>query len=53
MTPKQVLFKIQGMNRDLSNSTAKPSHAFENSNIMITADGDNVLLSITNEKGTK
>lgn len=53
MEQKQILFKIKGMQRDLSNSTFRSEYAFENMNLRITADKDNGLLSITNEKGTK
>ena len=53
MIPKQVLHKIKGMQRDLSDSSFRSDFAFENKNIRITADTDNGLLSITNEKGTK
>lgn len=53
MTQKQILFKIKGMQRDISNSTFKSEYAFENMNLRITADKDNGLLSVTNERGTK
>ena len=53
MTQKQILFKIKGMQRDLSNSVFSKEYAFENMNIRINADTDNGLLSITNEKGTR
>lgn len=53
MTQKQILFKIKGMQRDLSNSVFGKEYAFENMNIRINADTDNGLLSITNEKGTR
>ena len=43
---------IQGMKRDISPSKANNNYAYENRNIRITADNDNNLLSITNEKGT-
>lgn len=53
MTPKQVLLKIKGMQRDLSDSSFRNDYAYENKNIRITADSDNGLLSITTEKSTK
>lgn len=53
MTPKQVLLKIKGMQRDLSDSSFRNDYAYENKNIRITADDDNGLLSITTEKSTK
>lgn len=53
MTPKQVLLKIKGMQRDLSDSSFRNDYAYENKNIRITADSDNGLLSVTTEKSTK
>lgn len=53
MEKKQTVYKIKGMSRDLNNMSFDKEHSFENKNIRITADKDNGLLSITNEKGTK
>lgn len=52
MEKKQTIYKIKGMSRDLNNMSFDKEHSFENKNIRITADRDNGLLSITNEKGT-
>lgn len=52
MEKKQTVYKIKGMSRDLNNMSFDKEHSFENKNIRITADKDNGLLSITNEKGT-
>lgn len=53
MEQKRQQFIIKGMSRDMSISKANPEFAFENMNIRITADDENNLLSITNEKGNK
>lgn len=50
---KKSLFKIKGMQRDLSEANYSPEYSYENRNIRITATDDNTLLSLTNEKGTK
>ena len=52
MTPKQLRFKIKGMQRDVGESSFTPDFAFENMNIRISTNEDNGLLNITNEKGT-
>ena len=49
---KQSIFKIQGMQRDLSASTFSPKYSYENKNIRIMSTDDNTLFSIVNEKGT-
>lgn len=43
----------RGMSRDLSVSKAENTFAWENFNVRITAEGDDTLLSITNERGTR
>lgn len=53
MQRKQSIFKIKGMQRDLSVSLFSPEFAYENKNIRITPSENNELLSINNEKGTK
>ena len=42
-----------GMSRDLSVSKAENTFAWENYNVRITTEGDDTLLSITNERGTR
>lgn len=47
------VFKIQGMKRDLSESSFENSFAFENKNMRINiVDDDNTLMNLTNERGT-
>lgn len=50
---KQALFKIKGMQRDLSASAFNPEYAYENKNIRLNAEKYNTLGSVNNEKGTK
>ena len=50
---KQAVFKIKGMQRDLSASAFNPEFAYENKNIRILPNDENSLSSITNEKGNK
>ena len=51
MAIKTAQFKIQGMNRDNSESAFPEKFAFEIMNMRIDARQDNTLLSLTNEKG--
>lgn len=48
---KSQLFKIKGMQRDLSVSAANSEHSYENHNIRIMSTNENTLLSIINERG--
>ena len=50
---KQVQLKVNGMQKDMSESSFNPQFSFHNMNIRITARDKNTLLSITNEKGNK
>lgn len=43
----------RGMNRDLSISKVGESCVYENHNIRITAENQDTLISVTNERGTK
>lgn len=49
---KTALFKIKGMQRDLSESTFSAEFAYENYNIRLSSNESNSVLSIQNEKGT-
>ena len=50
---KQTVFKIKGMQRDLTASIFNPEYAYENKNVRISPTDDNTLLSLVNEKGNK
>ena len=47
----QSIFKIRGMQRDLSVSAFNSQYSYENKNIRIMSTDDNTMLSISNEKG--
>ena len=51
MQQGQSIFKIRGMQRDLSVSAFNSQYSYENKNIRIMSTDDNTLLSISNEKG--
>lgn len=51
MEQKQFTLINRGMNRDLSVSKTGESSAYENVNIRITAQENDTLLSVTNERG--
>lgn len=53
MQHKIALYKNLGMKRDQSNNLPAENFAYENMNIRLTANADESLLSVTNEKGTK
>ena len=53
MEIKQIQLIPKGMNQDLSISKFSPEFSYENRNIRITAQNDDSLLSIQNEKGTE
>ena len=53
MEIKQIQLIPKGMNQDLSISKFNPEFSYENRNIRITAQNDDSLLSIQNEKGTE
>lgn len=50
---KQSIFKIKGMQRDLSASSFNSEYAYENKNIRIMPTDESTLLSMINEKGNK
>ena len=50
---KQAVFKIKGMQRDLSVSAFNSDYAYENKNVRITPTKEDTLFSLTNEKGNK
>ena len=50
MPIKTAQFKIQGMNKDNSESAFPEKFAFDIRNMRIDARNDNTLLSLTNEK---
>lgn len=50
---KQALFKIKGMQRDLTESSFNAELAYENYNIRLSSNETTSVLSIQNEKGTK
>ena len=51
MRQGQSIFKVRGMQRDLSVSAFNSQYSYENKNIRIMSTDDNTLLSISNEKG--
>ena len=51
MQIKSQLYKIKGMNKDLSYSIFNPEYSWENKNIRISAIDSNNLMSVTNERG--
>lgn len=51
MQIKSQLYKIKGMNKDLSYSIFNPEYSWENKNIRISTRDSNSLLGVTNEKG--
>ena len=51
MEIKAAKYKIIGMSRDLSQSAFNSEVSFENQNIRITANENDTLFSVTNEKG--
>lgn len=51
MEQKIVEYRNKGMYQDIAISKASDEFAFENLNIRITANEDNTLLAVTNEKG--
>lgn len=53
MIQKQSFNVIKGMRQDISPSKANPEYIFDARNIRLTARGDDTLLSITNEQGSK
>lgn len=53
MPIKTAQFKIQGMNKDNSESAFPEKFAFDIRNMRIDARSENTLLSLTNEKGNK
>ena len=53
MIQKQSFNAIKGMRQDISPSKANPEYIFDARNIRLTARGNDTLLSITNEQGTK
>ena len=52
MILKNQVYKIKGMNKDLSYSSFNPEYSWDNKNIRLTARDNNNLFSITNERGT-
>lgn len=50
---KQAIFKIKGMQRDLSASAFNSDFAYENKNVRIMPTNEGTLLSLINEKGNK
>lgn len=50
---KQVIYKPVGMQGDLSISSFNPKYAYSINNMRVTNYGNNTLLSLVNEKGTK
>lgn len=50
---KQAVFKIKGMQRDLSASAFNSEYAYENKNVRIMPTDENTLFSLVNEKGNK
>ena len=53
MENKKTAHIIKGMQKDLSPSKKSSEFAIDAKNIRLTSRGENTLLSITNEKGTK
>ena len=53
MIQKQSFNVIKGMRQDISPSKANPEYIFDARNIRLTARGNDTLLSITNEQGSK
>ena len=53
MIQKQSFNVINGMRQDISPSKASPEYIFDARNIRITARGNDTLLSISNEQGSK
>lgn len=53
MQQGQSIFKVRGMQRDLSVSAFNSQYSYENKNIRIMSADNNTLLSISNEKGNK
>lgn len=50
---KQVIFKIKGMQRDLSASAFNSEYAYENKNVRVMPTDESTLLSLINERGNK
>ena len=53
MIQKQSFNVIKGMRQDISPSKANPEYIFDARNIRLTARGNDTLLSISNEQGSK
>ena len=53
MIQKQSFNVIKGMRQDISPSKANPEYIFDARKIRLTARGNDTLLSITNEQGSK
>lgn len=52
MALKQSIWKIKGMQRDLSESKFSSEFSYENMNLRLTSIDSNTTLSLVNEKGT-
>ena len=53
MALESQLFKIKGMQKDVTESSFSGEFSFENMNVKITSIDNNTLLAVSTEKGNK